>query len=98
MSDGTISLSADQSSLGASPESLVCPLPATSPEEAAGFLEMIGGGQGTSGSALGGSLRMMHMGGQMPGLRAEYESLVQGLISEVEARRAAGRPAREIAE
>lgn len=72
-------------------DSMQCSLPASSPGEAAQFLEIVGGG------GLGTGMKLSNLGVSMPQIRQEYEALLESMVAEVERRQKAGQPAREIA-
>jgi hypothetical protein len=88
MSEGAICLAEpNECSAGA----LMCSLPAQTPEEGAAFLEWIGGAAAGTGKRLWASRNMDK-------LRKEYEGLIQGMVEEVERRRAAAHSSKQVAQ
>lgn len=70
----------------------MCSLPASSPQDAAEFLEIVG-----SGGALGAGSRISRLGVQMPAVREAYEREIARLVSDVERRRREGQATSVIA-
>lgn len=73
-------------------DGFLCSLPATSPENASQFLEVVG-----SGGTLGTGAVLQRLGVNIPLIRTEYEQEIRRLVAEVERRRAEGQSPVQIA-